>query len=58
MTRKTMHPPSPTSTIADVAWAVAVIHNDPGESSMSAVLHGHLEIADIIVLGSCIATSR
>ena len=40
----------------DVAGAVVAIHNVPGEGDVGTVLTDHLEIADILVLGSCIAT--
>ena len=40
----------------DVAGGVVAIHDVPGEGDVGAVLIGHLEVADIIVLGSCIAT--
>ena len=39
--------------VTDVAGGVVAIHNVPGESDVGAVLIGHLEIADMIVLGSC-----
>ena len=42
--------------VIDVAGGVVAIHNVPGESDVGAVPTGHLEVADIIVLGSCIAT--
>ena len=29
------------------------IHNVPGEGDVSAVLVGHLEVANILILGSC-----
>ena len=38
----------------DVTGAVVAIHNVPGESDVGAVLVG-LEVADMIVLGSCSA---
>ena len=41
--------------ITDVAGGVVAIHDVPGEGDVGAVLIGHLEVADIIVLGSCIA---
>ena len=44
--------------VADVAGAVIAIHNVPGEGDVGAVLTDHLEVADIFVLGSCIATQR
>ena len=40
----------------DVAGGVVAIHNVPGEGDVGAVLIGHLEVADMIVLGNCIAT--
>ena len=40
----------------DVAGGVVAIHNVPGEGDVDAVPTGHLEVADMIVLGSCIAT--
>ena len=42
----------------DVAGGVVAIHNDPGEGDVGVVLYGHLEVADMIILGSCTATSR
>ena len=39
----------------DVAGAVVAVHNVPGEGDVGAVLVGHLEVADMTVLGSCIA---
>ena len=42
----------------DVAGAVVAIDNDPGEGDVGAVLVGHLEVLDMIVLGSCTVTSR
>ena len=39
----------------DVARGVVAIHDVPGEGDMGAVLCGHLEVADMIVLGSCSA---
>ena len=40
----------------DVAGGVVAIHNVPGEGDVGAISVGHLKVADIIVLGSCIAT--
>ena len=42
--------------VSDVAGGVVAIHNVPGEGDVSAISAGHLEVADILVLGSCIAT--
>ena len=42
--------------VTDVAGAVVAIHNVPGEGDMGVVLTDHLEVADMIVLGSCTAT--
>ena len=42
----------------NVAGAVVAIHNVPGEDDVGAILVGHLEVADIIGLGSSIATQR
>ena len=42
--------------VTDVAGAVVAVHNVPGEGDVGAVPTGHLEVADMIVLGSCIAT--
>ena len=42
--------------VVDVARAVVAIHNVPGEGDVCAVLTENLEVADILVLGSCIAT--
>ena len=42
----------------DLSGAVVAIHNDPGEGDVGAVLDGHLEVADMIVLGSCTVMSR
>ena len=42
--------------VTDVAGGVVAIHNVPGEGDVGTVLTDHLEIADILVLGSCIAT--
>ena len=39
----------------DVAGAVVAIHNGPGEGDVGAVLTDHLEVADMIDLGSCTA---
>ena len=39
----------------DVAGAVVAIHNVPGEGDVGAVLTDHLEVADMIDLGSCTA---
>ena len=39
--------------VMDVAGGVVAIHNVPGEGDVGAVLIGHLEVADMIVLGSC-----
>ena len=41
--------------VTDVAGVVVAIHNVPGEGDVGAVLIDHFEVADIIVLGSCIA---
>ena len=38
---------------SDVAGVVVAIHNVPGKGDVGAVLVGHLEVANIIVLGSC-----
>ena len=43
---------------ADGAVAVVAIHNVPGEGDVGAVLTDHSEVADMLVLGSCIATQR
>ena len=42
--------------VIDVAGVVVAIRNDPGEGDVSAVLVSYLEVADMIVLGDCIAT--
>ena len=42
----------------DVAGGVVAIHNVPGEGDVGAVLFGHLEVADMIVLGSCSAMKK
>ena len=42
--------------VSDVAGGVVAIHNVPREGDVGAIPTGHLEVADIIVLGSCIAT--
>ena len=39
--------------VMDVAGGVVAVHNVPGESDVCAVLIGHFEVADMIVLGSC-----
>ena len=39
--------------VTDVAGAVVVIHNFPGEGDVGAVLTGHLEVANVLVLGIC-----
>ena len=39
----------------DVAGAVVAIRNGPGESDVGVVLTDHLEVADMIDLGSCTA---
>ena len=39
----------------DVAGVVVAIHNVPGEGDVGAGPTGHLEVADMIVLGSCSA---
>ena len=44
--------------VVDVAGAVVAIHNVPGEGDVGAVLTDHLEVTDMTVLGSCIATKR
>ena len=44
--------------VTDVARGVVVVHNVPGESDVGAVLIGHLEVADMIVLGSCRAMKK
>ena len=44
--------------IRNVSGAVVAIRNDPGEGDVGAVLVGHLEVADMIVLVNCIATKR
>ena len=44
--------------VGDVAGGVVAIHNVPGEGDVGAVLTDHLEVADMIILGSCIATKR
>ena len=44
--------------IVDVAGTVVAIHNVPGEGDVGAVLINHLEVADILVLGSCTVTQR
>ena len=40
----------------DVAGGVVAIHDVPGEGDVGAISAGHLEVADILVLGNCIAT--
>ena len=43
--------------VVDVAVVIVTIHNVPGEGDdVVTVLTVHLEVADILVLGSCIAT--
>ena len=42
--------------VTDVAGAGVAIHNFPREGDVGAVFVGHLEVADMIILGSCIAT--
>ena len=42
----------------NVAGVVVAIHNVPGEGDVGAVLVGHLEVANIIGLGSSIATQK
>ena len=44
--------------VTDVAGGVVAIHNVPGEGDMGAVLFGHLEVADMIVFGSCSAMKK
>ena len=44
--------------VTDVAGVVVAIHNVPGEGDVGAVLFGHLEVADMIVLGSCRAMKK
>ena len=42
--------------VVDVAGVVVTIHNVPGEGDVGVILTDHLEVADMIVLGSCTAT--
>ena len=44
--------------IRNVSGAVVAIRNDPGEGDVGVAVVGHLEVADMIVLGNCIATKR
>ena len=44
--------------IVDVAEVVVAIHNVPGEGDVGVGLTDHLEVANMIVLGNCIATKR
>ena len=44
--------------VTDVAGVVVAIYNVPGEGDVGAVLFGHLEVADMIVLGSCRAMKK
>ena len=44
--------------VADVAGGVVAIHNVPGEGDVGVGLTDHLEVTDMIVLGSCIATKK
>ena len=39
--------------VTDVAGVVVAIHNVPGEGDVGAGPTGQLEVADMIVLGSC-----
>ena len=39
--------------VADVAGSVIAIRNVPGEGDVGAGLAVHLEVTDMIVLGSC-----
>ena len=41
--------------VIDVAGVVVAIYNVPGEGDVGAGPTGHLEVADMIVLGSCSA---
>ena len=41
--------------VTDVAGVVVAIYNVPGEGDVGAGPTGHLEVADMIVLGSCSA---
>ena len=42
----------------DGAGSVVAIHNVPGEGDVGVGLTDHLEVTDMTVLGSCIATKR
>ena len=40
----------------DGTGAVVAVHNIPGEGDVGAVPTGHLEVADMMILGSCTGT--
>ena len=44
--------------VVDVAGVVVAIHNVPGEGDVGVVLTDYLEVADMMVLGSCISSVK